>query len=384
MRFRLQPGRPGALLALHPIFALTGVADVITGPLLPSLARTFALTDSQSGVLFSAVFAGTAVGALLCRGNYARVLTLALLAMACGAAGFAFVARPLLYPCAFFFGVGTGTAMTAISLFTGRNYPERRAATLTLLNFTWSLGAMMAPLLAARLLAVASWRSAYLLLAALALLAALVVGLVLRDSEETARSTEETAGLRNLRLMALFALFFFLQVGMESTFGAWISTYVLRSTHITVALAAATAAIYWTGFLAARGLSPLALLRMRPERMLKLALFTAAAAAALLLAATSPALLFTAILLLGAALAPIFPVALAAFLDRARHSSDSRYILALSGFGGTLFPWIVGTISAQTGSLRMGLLVGPVTLLAMTMLLPALRVRVPRGQRDSA
>ncbi|MGB8030087.1 MAG: MFS transporter [Terracidiphilus sp.] len=375
MRFHLDPGRGVTLLALHPVFALTGAADAITGPLLPSLAHSFALTDSQSGVLLSAVFAGTAVGALLCRGNYARVLTLGLLGLACSCTCFVWMTRPLLYPCAFFFGVGTGAAMTAVSLFTGRNYPERRAATLTLLNFTWSLGAMLAPLLAARLMAYASWRAVYAALAVAAALAALAMGFTLRDSEEAVRPTPETSGLHNLRLVALFALFFFMEVGMESTFGAWISTYVLRTVHTTVELAAAAAAIYWAGFLAVRGLSPLVLSHVSSWRLLRISLLWVLGAAVLLVASASPLLLVVAIVLAGAAIAPIFPVALAAFFDRARHSSDTRFILALSGFGGAFFSWLVGALSARTGSLREGLLVAPATLLAMFALLPLLGTR---------
>jgi fucose permease len=367
------------LLVLHPVFALTGVADAVTGPMLPSLARAFHLSDSQSGALLFYFFTGTAVGALLCRGNYARVLTLGLLALACTCLSIAWVPRLLLFPWAFCLGIGVGAPLTAVCLFVGRNYPARRAATLTLLNFTWSIGALLAPLLVARMLAVSSWRGVYMVLAGASLLAAMAVGLMIRDSEEAVRPAPETTGLRNVRFLALFAFFFFLEVGMESTFGAWISTYVLRTTHTTVTLAAAAAAIYWAGFLVARGLSPLALLRVRPERLLELALFAALAAATLLVIGGSPVLLLAAILLLGAAMAPIFPLALSAFLDRARHSSDTSFLFALSGFGGSVFPWLVGTISAHTGSLRAGLIAGPATLLAMIALLPLLGMRVRKN-----
>jgi len=114
------------LLVLHPVFALTGVADAIAGPMLPSLARVFHLSDSESGVLLFSLFAGMAVGALLCRGNYARILTRGLFAMAITCATFPWVPRPLLYPFGFFLGVSIGAPMTAISLFIGRNYPARR------------------------------------------------------------------------------------------------------------------------------------------------------------------------------------------------------------------------------------------------------------------
>ena len=63
-----------------------------------------------------------------------------------------------------------------------------------------------------------------------------------------------------------------------------------------------------------------------------------------------------AMVILGAALAPIFPLLLATFFAQARHSSDSRWVLSLCGFGGSVLPWIAGWISAQTGSLRLGLM----------------------------
>jgi fucose permease len=92
-----------------------------------------------------------------------------------------------------------------------------------------------------------------------------------------------------------------------------------------------------------------------------------------------------AILLLGIALAPIFPVGLAAFFDRARHSSDTRFVLALSGIGASFFPWLVGWVSFGAASLRSGLVVGPVTLLVMITLLPftAGRKAPPAAVNDS-
>lgn len=370
----LPISRRSMLWVLHPAFALTGVADAITGPMLPALARAFHLSDSQSGFLVFCVFAGMASGALLCRANYARALSRGLFAMAIASVLFPWVSRPILFPSAFIFGVSVGIPMTAISLFAGRNYTEHRAATLTILNFSWSLGALLAPLLAARLLAVATWRSVYLVLAMCAALLALATSLTVRDTAETARITPETTGLLNVRLVTLFAAFFFLEVGMESTFSAWLSTYVLRTAGIGIAQAAAATAIFWTGFLASRGLSPFLLLRVSPGSLLRVMLASALAASTLLLATRSSLLTAAAILLLGVALAPVFPVALSAFFDRARHTSDSRFILAFSGFGGSLFPWLVGSISARSGSLRLSLLVGPAVLLVMTLMLPWLRV----------
>ena len=233
---------------------------------------------------------------------------------------------------------------------------------------------MLAPLLAARILAVSSWKTVYLVLAGASALAAIGVHFTIYDSSEAPRATSQASRFGNFRLVSLFAVFFFLEVGMESAFGAWISTYVLRTARTAVTFAAGATAIYWAGFLLSRALSPLILLRVRPGRLLQITLITALGAAILLVVSSSLSMLAVAILLLGIALAPIFPVALAAFFDRARLSSDSRFVLAVSGFGASVFPGLVGWISAYSGSLRTGLIAGPATLLVMVAILPLLGV----------
>jgi fucose permease len=77
--------------------------------------------------------------------------------------------------------------------------------------------------------------------------------------------------------------------------------------------------------------------------------------------------------ILGAALAPIFPLLLARFFAHARHSSDSRWVLSLCGFGGSVLPWLTGWVSARSGSLRLGLITLPAALLLMMAMLPLLR-----------
>jgi len=369
---RLSKSRRFLLPVLHPVFALTAFADAVAGPILPSLARSFHLSDGQSGLLLFWIFAGMASGALLCRGNYARILTAGFVALSITSFAFPLIVRPILYPFAFFYGISVGVPMTAVSLFAGRNYPDNRASILTMLNFTWSAGALLAPLIAARLLAVFSWRAVFVAMGCASLLAAAATSLTIRDSREEEHKTPETTGLKNLRLVAVFAIFFFLEVGMESMFGAWISTYVLRVTRTSLTLAAAATAFYWIGFLASRGLSALLVLRIRSGLILRISIPLAFGASIMLVESRSPALLTIAIILLGGALAPTFPVALAAFFDRARHSSDSRFVLALSGFGGSLFPWLVGLISSRSGTLGAGLLAGPVTLFFMIGMLPIL------------
>lgn len=360
---------------LHPVFAVTGIAHVINGALMPSLMATFSLSDSQAGTLFLLYFGGSAVGALLCRGSYVRALWAGFLAMAICGCGVALATRPLLPAAFFLFGVSVGIPMSAVNLYAGRAWQQRRAAILTLLNFTWSCGALAAPLLAGRVLLHHSYKWAYLLIAATALLCAPVCALGLRETAE--RPPDRSAHSRSmaLGLILIFALAAFLQVGIENTSTAWLATYALRSTGGGMVLAAYATSLYWAGFLVSRGISSFVLLQAAPARVLRIALLAALAASALLCAVPSPLLRALAMFMLGASLAPIYPLLLAGFFARARHSSDSRWILATAGFGGSLLPWVAGAISQRSGSLRLGMAVIPAALLLVVALLSAMKGR---------
>lgn len=369
--FRHTPTRN--LVILHPAFALTGVCHSIGGPLLPSLQPAFHLNDSQAGFLLFAYFAGTSFGALLCGRRHARTLAVGFLALTVAALGVSFTHRISLYPAFLFFGICVGAPMTAVSMYVGRTFGARSAAPLTLLNFSWSAGGLLAPLLAARLLLHHSFRAAYALLACASFLAALACWMQLEDPPEPPRAAANASRLGNMRFIALFAFLAFLEVGVENTSASWLSTYVLRTAGTGAALAAAASSLYWCGFLASRGVSSLLLLRMDSSRLLRIAAAVGVVAGIALVAFSATIVHVVAMTILGAALAPIFPLLLARFFAIARDSSDSRWVLSLCGFGGSVIPWVAGSLSLWWGSLRLGLIVIPIALLLIISTLPMIR-----------
>jgi fucose permease len=362
------------LAVLHPVFALTGVLHAVGGAILPSLAARFHLSDSASGLLFLLYFAGTSIGALLCRGNYARLMTTGFAAMVFTCVAVVFSPRAFLAPAFLLLGISVGVPMSAVTLFVGRNFPGRCAPLLTFLNFSWSIGALAAPLIAAQILVHHSYRTAYVLFAIGSAIASLACGVVLRDSPEPARiSTDVPSSTAAMYLVGVFAFTAFLQVGIENTVAAWLPTYALRMAERGIVLAAASSSFYWAGFLASRGFSSLLLMRAEPMRVFRIAVALGFVSALLLEFAPTIAARTAAMFLLGVALAPIYPLVLAGFFVRARQTSDSRWILFTAGFGGSVVPWIAGFVSTHTGSLRTGMLIIPAALLAMALLLPALR-----------
>jgi FHS family glucose/mannose:H+ symporter-like MFS transporter len=73
--------------------------------------------------------------------------------------------------------------------------------------------------------------------------------------------------------------------------------------------------------------------------------------------------------LLGLSLAPFFPSTFALLMRRRPTSRQAGTVIAASGLGAALFPWMMGAVSTHTGSLRLAMgvpLVLAVALLAMS------------------
>ena len=367
------PSSARSIAVLHPVFALTGVLHVVGGALLPSISARFHLNDARSGLLFLFYFAGTSIGALLCRKNYSRTMTLGFAAMAGACLIVAASSRAILEPVFLLLGISVGVPMSAVTLFTGRTFPERCAPMLSFLNFSWSVGALAAPLIAARILVNHDYRTAYLLFAVAAACAAVVCGIVLRDGPEPVHASVDPTSTTALRLVLVFAIAAFLQVGIENTVATWLPTYALRTENSGLALAAASSSFYWAGFLSCRGVSSLLLIRVKPIRMLRILIATGLIFSLLLEFAPGVGLRNLAMFFLGASLAPTYPLVLSGFFERTRNTADSRWILFTAGFGGSVLPWIAGFISNHTASIRTGMLTIPAGLLFIAFLVPALR-----------
>ena len=366
----------GRLVVLHAAFGLTGVLHAIGGALLPAIAASFGLSDSRSGTLFLCYYLGTPLGALVCGGRLVRMLTAGLLLTAAVCWGIA-AGSPAMLPVLFFaMGVGVGIPMTAVSMYAGRAFAGGTAAPLTLLNFTWSAGALAAPLLAARVLTGHGWRTAYGLLAAAAAVAAVTCWVGLQEPpEEAAVATAEHetgSGMGQWGVVVLFAFLTFLEVGIENTTATWMASYAMRAASTGAAKAAASSSLYWCGFLASRGLSALLLTRMNAMRVLSVMVIAALIAAVVLVGFVGAAPV--AMLLLGAALAPVFPLLISRFFARAQ-VGRLRWVLSVAGFGGSVLPWVTGLVSSSANSLRVGLCTVPVALAVMICLLPLVQGR---------
>jgi fucose permease len=360
---------------------ITGIGLTLLGSGLPALAALWHLDDARSGRLLLAVFAGSAIGALLVRFPFHRTLAAGMAMIAASMAGLPFSGGHGLFLLFLLFGTGLGVAMTANSVLTGDRYPERRAAMLTLLNFSWSAGAAVSPFAVQLLIHHAGVRGLFWCMTAAGALST-ILALCLRDrrtAEAQQVSRQAFAGKvpSGTRVLAFFAIFGLLYCGTEAALGGWVLTYVHRL-HLQVAAAPPLAAsCFWLSLLVGRAVAPAVLLRVREELVLAIALAGAfAGVAALLTLHSFPAVMLSAAVA-GISMAPIFPICVSIFMALTSDPAQTRWMFAIAGLGSATLPWATGQLAARTGSLHTGLLV---PLLALGVML--LMMRWPGGGTD--
>ena len=343
-------------LVLAAGFSLTGAGTLTLGVLLPVLSHRWGLSDQAAGFLLFLQFAGSSLGAVFSGSRRVRSMGIGYGILTASAFALLFAGPVTLFAGFFFFGLGLGMAMTSTSLLFSDRFPGHRAEKLERLNFTWSAGAMAAPVLLLPFLRGASLRILYA--AYVAVFVALLLWVIFRERHEpppapvalgpVSSGSGGTASFVTLVLLAVGA------VGVETALGGWLSTYSHRASPHGFAYGAFATFLFMLGFVSSRWVFSTSLLaRIGHHRLLRLALWSAAGSVLLLVAGHHGAVIDVAAALCGLSIGPEFPLLLAFLLER----SPKGWIFAAAGLGSAIFPWLTGALSTHFGSLRYGLLV---------------------------
>lgn len=139
----------GLLIAGVATFVVMGAGQSLYGPALPAFSRRFAVTVAEAGVLVSAHWVGCFIGVAIMYLRGAGVTPrLTLVLMALGSAGVAALAGWwLTVAAAMIFGVGYGMATAVFNPRVLNAFGARGPSMLSLLNATFGLGAIAAPLI---------------------------------------------------------------------------------------------------------------------------------------------------------------------------------------------------------------------------------------------
>jgi len=344
-------------------FVLTGVVTTFLGPILPTLASRWALSDSQGGYFLATQFLGSILGVsissmLLPRRGFRFSIALSYCLMAAGVGGLIVEQWRLALLGTLTFGIGLGVAIPSTNLLISTVNPEHRASALSILNFCWGLGAVLAPL---ALIFFARWDHARPFVPALSgFLLLSVLGLILSPdgpphTEERPSSAGEEPPSKSF--IAALGGMFFLYVAIEASVGGWIATLAQREAAGTGPGWALAPMYFWAGLLGGRGTAPIVLRRVHERTLALTSLAVACSGICILILSSHLHWINVAGVVTGWGLAAVFPITIALLSNFPMMEKQiAGPMFGLAGLGGTIMPWLVGVISTASRSLQKGLM----------------------------
>ncbi len=359
---------------MHFGLLVAGLGTALLGPILPLLAHAWSMQDSDSGLLMMAKFCGAFVGGVSVSRHLRRSLMAGLAAGACGFGGFA-IAPGMAVGCVGLFvgGFGIGQIITSINILAGRRFTAHRGSALALLNFSFSLGAMLSALLAAWLLPRFALHGVLVGFAALFVAGVVWLGLEVPGAQAELMVVEEgdvSSGLER-RVYLYFAGLLILYGGLETCLSGWLTTFALRYGDHTLAVSEYTTLLLWMALTFGRAGSSLLMLRVGERTVQRIGSGLAALFIVGLGLSRTAMTIGVFAVLLGLSLSPFFPATWSLLMAERPRARQAGIVLAVSGLGAAALPWLMGVVSTRTGSLEVALMLplgAALALLGMSLL----------------
>jgi FHS family glucose/mannose:H+ symporter-like MFS transporter len=252
--------------AAHAAFVPVGIVTVLLGPMLPTLSARWSLDYTQAGSLFTVQFAATTVAVVLSgfvasRWGFRFAINSGLLVMAAALALLPHGARPVGLVCIAAWGAGMGLAVPACNLLVAEVNPQRRSAALSLLNFSWSVGAVSCPFLVSAAL---RHHATVFFFHAVAGFTLLVFAGIAASALYVKNPTRSVGGADipkaaipwSDRTVSVLAALFFLYVGAECALGGWIASYARSMGTSPSTVAVMTPSFFYFALLPGAGWHP--------------------------------------------------------------------------------------------------------------------------------
>jgi fucose permease len=400
-RVAMRIGRGLDVLSLGS-FVVLGLPDGMLGTAWPSMRQSFGVPIADLGLILLVITAGSVavsafVGALIRRFGVPALLTASGSCAALGAIGFGaapgiwliFAVSALLGGAA---GMMDGGLNTAIGL-------AGRPRLLNLLHAAYGVGTAIGPLLITAAILVSSWRPAYVVLAVLDLVIA--ASWLRQQRAERARSggrppargatpdlatpgpaTPDPATLgvtpiapawsrrRSAFVIAAGMAIFFVYTGVEVAAGQWEASFCRGHLGLSASAAGIATFGYWGALTSVRIILALLPRPVPPPAVVRWGSGIGAVAAAVIWLQPGTAVTLAGFVVLGAALAGVFPALIALTPDRIGHAR-AEHVIA----------WQVGAAAAGGSGLSalIGLLIGVAGLAVLGPCLTVLAVLLVTG-----
>lgn len=333
------------------------------GPLLSQFAARNETTLASIGAIFSAVFLGAVTSQIVFgpfsdRWGLLRSLTIALLVFACAITAASFSTwLPLTFLLAFISGLGHGMTSLCGNVMIGRIYKTKSVSAISLLNVFWGTGAFVGPLLVSGAIYVwqngypALWFSAILMVISALILLVRFFNIHVETSEPLTETSSQKRIQFNPFLLSMGGLLL-LYVGTESAMGGWTTTYILKTTTLSIELAAMVTSGFWLALTLGMVIAAFLGVRLKAKHVLMLSLAIAALGTVLFVTSFGNSLFsIVSIFLIGLGYGAVYPTGMAmvtnAFPEKPGQAGS--VITSMCSIGGMIIPWLLGTIMQRSG-----------------------------------
>ena len=367
---RTAPASASALTtAAYIAFVPIGIANVLLGPLLPTLSARWSLNYAQAGALFTAQYIASTIavalsGAVVSWRGYRFAMKSGIVLMSAGLAVLLLGTKWLGVLSIAVYGGGLGIASPAANLMVAELNPARRAAALNWLNFYWSAGAVSCPFLVAVATRIHRMPLFLTVVSGFALIVAAGIHWMPANLAEPRAPAEGKIKLvpviqSQLRVFLILAALFLIYVGTENGFGGWVASFAKSLGSVSPAMSLITPSFFYASLMLGRWLATL-LLRFDTEiRLVRIGLLLACAGTAGLLSSHGWISVVVSAGAAGLGLSCVYPITIS-LLSKEFGSASARIgsiMFVLSNIGGGLLPWFIGLVSNRAGTLKIGLLI---------------------------
>jgi FHS family Na+ dependent glucose MFS transporter 1 len=350
-------GKISKTIAYYVAFVALGLVAAALGPTLPGLAEHTQTQLSRISLLFTANAMGYLAGSLLGGRLYDRVPGHPVMAAMLMIMVAMIVSVPLislfwaLFAAFLILGLAQGALDVGGNTLLVWVHGDKVGPFMNGLHFFFGIGAFLSPIIIAQ----AVLRTGDIIWAywALALPMLPVLAWLLRLPSPSLGETpsSEPAEQVNHRLVALIALFFFLHVGAEISFGGWIFTYAVAQDISSETLAAYLTSAFWGALTLGRLLAIPIAVRLRPSIVLRNSLVGCLLSMGIvLLWPKSLAAIWLGTLGMGLSIAAMFPTTVSLAERRMVITGQvTGWFFVGASLGGMSLPWMIGQLFESIG-----------------------------------
>ncbi len=349
-------------------FGLSGICAIASGVIVSLIRDRYGFSYSLTGTLISVMSIGN-MAALLLSGilpgkiGERRTTLLMCSGYLIGYLLMGITGNPLLLAAAFLAaGIAKGCSANKCTVLVG-NHTDDRAKGMTVMNAYFAAGALISPLLISVAGHLGNSLSLPILMQPVGIaLAGLVMWLIFASAglpDGTFTGQEKKAGgnmdfFKN-PVFWIMTFLLFCENGAEYSVNGWMVTYYKNEHILSASLSSYAVTIQWAAMLIGRLVIAFGIKVKDTFKFLSAMGILICCIYGALVFVHSPAAAIIALALFSLAISGLYPLAVAG-IGEMTSSESVGVMLSIGGFGGILFPWIIGIVADRFG-LRTGMAV---------------------------